>query len=63
MDFEFGDFKSSDSDGNKTKYAKQIIDNVAGRIEKGKKTKVKNEKGELKALYQTSLEGVEFLCL
>ena len=44
MGFEFGDFKSSASDGNKTKYAKQIIDNVAGRIEKGKKTKVKNEK-------------------
>ena len=44
MDFEFGDFKSSASDGNKTKYAKQIIDNVAGRVETGKKTKVKNEK-------------------
>ena len=43
-DFEFGDFKSSDSEGNKTKYAKQIIDNVSGRVEKGKKTKVKNEK-------------------
>ena len=45
MNFEFGDFKSSDSIGNKTKYVKQIIDNVAGRIEIGKgKTKVKNEK-------------------
>ena len=45
MNFEFGDFKSSDSGGNKTKYAKQIIDNVAGRVETGKgKTKVKNEK-------------------
>tara|TARA_R110002153_G_scaffold43986_4_gene124156 strand:+ start:14058 stop:19388 length:5331 start_codon:yes stop_codon:yes gene_type:complete len=43
-DFEFGDFKSSSSEGNKTKYAKQIIDNVSGRVEKGKKTKVKNEK-------------------
>ena len=44
MGFEFGDFKSSASDGNKTKYAKQIIDNVAGRVETGKKPKVKNEK-------------------
>ena len=45
MNFEFGDFKSSDSIGNKTKYVKQIIDNVAGRVEIGKgKTKVKNEK-------------------
>jgi len=44
MGFEFGDFKSSDSATNKTKYVKQIIDNVAGRIETGKKPKVKNEK-------------------
>jgi TP901 family phage tail tape measure protein len=30
--FSFGDFKSGDSRGNKTKFAKQTIDNVKGKV-------------------------------
>ena len=42
--FEFGDFKSSTSPGNKTKYAKQILNNVKGKVITGRKPKMVNSK-------------------
>ena len=42
--FKFGDFKSSRSGGNKTKFAKQVLNNVAGKVVVGRNAKTINSK-------------------
>jgi hypothetical protein len=55
--FKYGDFKSSRSAGNKTKFAKQILDNVKGRVEVGKKAKTVNSKNAASGYIPNFAEG------
>jgi len=55
--FKFGDFKSSRSGGNKTKFAKQILDNVKGKVEVGRKAKTVNSKTAASGYIPNFAEG------
>jgi TP901 family phage tail tape measure protein len=55
--FKFGDFKSSRSGGNKTKFAKQVIDNVKGKVEVGRKAKTVNSKTAASGYIPNFAEG------
>ncbi len=55
--FRFGDFKSSRSGGNKTKFAKQILDNVKGKVVVGKKAKTINSKTAASGYIPNFAEG------
>jgi len=55
--FKFGDFKSSSSSGNKTKFAKQILNNVAGKVEVGRKAKTVNSKTAASGYIPNFAEG------
>tara|TARA_B100000900_G_scaffold375510_1_gene357654 strand:- start:70420 stop:77484 length:7065 start_codon:yes stop_codon:yes gene_type:complete len=55
--FKFGDFKSSRSGGNKTKFAKQILNNVAGKVAISRKAKTTNSKSAASGYIPNFAEG------